>query len=118
MLLLPTGQVLLTLADGDGRNFVYNPLGQAAPGWRPVIEPSPYSAHAGATLRIYGRRFNGISQGSRLRRRRAVATNYPVARLDLREGTVRWARTHDHSTMGIATGGQLVWTDIDCPRHR
>jgi hypothetical protein len=51
MLLLPTGQVLLTLADGDGRNFVYNPLGQAAPGWRPVIEPVPYSAHAGATTR-------------------------------------------------------------------
>ena len=115
MLLLPTGQVLLTLADGDGRNFVYNPLGQAAPGWRPVIEPVPYSAHAGATLRIYGRRFNGISQGSAYGDDVAVATNYPVARLGLREGTVRWARTHDHSTMGIATGEQLVWTDIDLP---
>ena len=115
MLLLPTGQVLLTLADGDGRNFVYNPLGQAAPEWRPAIEPVPYRAHAGATLRIYGRRFNGISQGSAYGDDVAAATNYPLARLTLRDGTVRWARTHDHSTMGIATGGQLVWTDIDVP---
>jgi hypothetical protein len=28
---------------------------------------------------------------------------------------VFYARTHDHSTMGVATGDKLVWTNFDVP---
>jgi hypothetical protein len=28
---------------------------------------------------------------------------------------VFYARTHDHSTMGVATGRELVWTNFDVP---
>ncbi len=30
-------------------------------------------------------------------------------------GHVFYARTHDHSSMGVATGSKLVWTYFDVP---
>ena len=44
------------------------------------------------------------------------ATNYPLVRLtNVASGRVVYARTHDHSTMGVATGTKIVSTLFDVP---
>ena len=44
------------------------------------------------------------------------ATNYPLVRItNNASGDVYYARTHDHSTMGVATGSKVVWTYFDVP---
>jgi hypothetical protein len=45
-----------------------------------------------------------------------MATNYPLVRItNEATGHVFYARTHDHSTMAIATGGTIVFTTFDVP---
>jgi hypothetical protein len=45
------------------------------------------------------------------------ATNYPLVRItNATSGRVYYARTHDHSTMGVATGSKRVWTFFDVPK--
>jgi hypothetical protein len=44
------------------------------------------------------------------------ATNFPLVRITSKaSGRVYYLRTHDHSTMGVATGSKLVWTHFDVP---
>jgi hypothetical protein len=115
MLMLPTGQVLLTLSNDPAQVSVYTPAGTPQPAWRPVIDKMPRRAKAGATIQISGRQFNGLSQCSVYGDDVAVSTNYPIARVLLRNGRVRYLRTHDHSTMAVATGALEVSTNVDLP---
>ena len=44
-----------------------------------------------------------------------AATNFPVVRItNLRSGHVFYSRTHDHSSMAVASP-ELVWTTFDVP---
>ena len=44
------------------------------------------------------------------------ATNYPLVRItNNKSGNVYYARTHDHSSMGVATGKTIVSTHFDVP---
>jgi hypothetical protein len=44
------------------------------------------------------------------------ATNYPLVRITNNStGHVFYARTHDHSSMGVATGSLTVSTNFDVP---
>ena len=117
MLMLPTGQVLLTLSHDPGPASLYTPAGTPQPGWRPIIDKMPRVIQRGETVQVFGRQFNGLSQCSVYGDDVAVATNYPIARLLLPGGKVRYLRTHDHSTMGIATGGAGVSTHVDFPAN-
>jgi hypothetical protein len=115
MLMLPTGQVLLTLSQDPGPMSLYTPVGTPQPSWRPVIDKMPEQVAAGSTVLVEGRQFNGLSQCSVFGDDVAVATNYPLARLLLPGGRVRYLRTHDHSAMGIATGNTEISTRVDFP---
>jgi len=45
-----------------------------------------------------------------------TATNYPLVRITNNStGRVFYARTHNHSTMGVATGSKIVSTSFDVP---
>jgi hypothetical protein len=45
-----------------------------------------------------------------------MATNYPLVRItNTATGNVVYCRTHNHSTMGVATGSTVVTTDFDIP---
>jgi hypothetical protein len=45
-----------------------------------------------------------------------TATNYPLVRItNTASGHVFYAKTHDHSTMGVATGNTIVSTNFDVP---
>ena len=46
---------------------------------------------------------------------RAMATNYPIVRLQYPNGRVVYCRTGGHSTMGVATGARIVSTSFTVP---
>jgi hypothetical protein len=68
------------------------------------------------TYTISGTQFNGLSQGAAYGDDSQSATNYPLVRItNLGTGHVFYARTHDHSSMGVATGAAIVSTLFDVP---
>jgi HYDIN/CFA65/VesB family protein len=114
LLLLPTGQVLYT--DGTGDVELYTPGGTFQDSWRPTITAGPNSMDPGNTYSISGTQFNGLSQANAYGDDATNATNYPLVRITNQgTGHVFYARTHDHSTMGVATGSAVVSTNFDTP---
>jgi hypothetical protein len=116
-LTLPTGQVLWLVADGNTIDVeLYSSGSTANPAWAPTITSVPATLTRGASFQISGTQFNGLSVGSDYGDDAQVATNYPLVRIT-NEATkhVFYARTHDHSTMGIATGSAIVSTTFDVP---
>jgi hypothetical protein len=100
MLVLPTGQVLYT---DFGNVWIYNHTGKAKSEWRPQILSLPSTVRRGQTYQVSGLNFNGFSQGAAYGDDAQAATNYPLVMITNRvTGNVYFARTHDHSTMGIA----------------
>jgi hypothetical protein len=70
----------------------------------------------GSTYRISGTQFNGLSQAAAFGDEFQTATNYPLVRItNSGTGHVFYARTHGHSTMGVATGSLNVSTNFDVP---
>jgi hypothetical protein len=111
-LVLPTGQILFT-------DFffvsVYNPSGSYNPAWAPTIQSAPSKVRPGGSYVISGHGFNGMSQGAAYGDDQQAATNYPLVRItNNRTGHVFYSRTHDHSSMGVASG-DLVSTHFDVP---
>lgn len=114
LLQLPNGQVLFT----SGGAQVFSPGGSPNPAWAPTITASPASIGAGATYQISGTQFNGLSQAVAYGDDYQAATNYPLVRItNLGTGHVFYARTHDHSTMAVATGSAIVSTNFDVPEN-
>ena len=112
LMVLPTGQVILT----GGRIQVYNSTGTYLPAWAPAITNYPATVVRGSTYRISGTQFNGLSQAAAFGDEFQTATNYPLVRLtNAGTGHVFYARTHGHSTMGVATGSAIVSTSFDVP---
>jgi hypothetical protein len=112
MLVLPTGQVLVTTISSDIE--VYTPLGVANAAWAPTITSVPSTLTRGATYTIAGTQFNGLTEGAYYGDDLQSATNYPLVRItNTATGHVFYARTHDHSSMGVATGSTPVSTLFD-----
>jgi hypothetical protein len=114
MLLLPTGQVLLTEQTKDVE--IYTPKGSPNPAWAPTITSVPSTITRGKSYLAKGTQFNGLSEGAYYGDDTQSATNYPLVRItNNRSGQVFYARTHDHSTMAVATGSKPVATHFDVP---
>jgi hypothetical protein len=70
----------------------------------------------GSTYQIVGTQFNGLSQAAAFGDELETATNYPLVRItNQSSGHVFYARTHNHSTMAVATGNAKVSTNFDVP---
>ena len=111
LIVLPTGQVLV------GGSEVYNPTGTYEASWAPSITSVASSVNRGATYKIFGTQFNGLSQAAAFGDEFETATNYPLVRITNRStGHVFYARTHNHSTMAVATGSAIVSTNFDVPK--
>ena len=85
--------------------------------WRPTITSVPSSVVPGTTSYfLSGRQLNGLSQGAMYGDDAQSATNYPLVRI-INNATnhVRYAKTHNHSTMAVATGSAVVSTLFDVP---
>jgi hypothetical protein len=115
MLVLPTGQVLWSSDQGDVE--VYTSPGVASARWTPTISSWPaIVARGGSGYVVAGTLFNGMSQGAAYGDDAQSATNYPLVRIvNNKSRHVCFARTHDHSSMGISRPGDPGSTHFDVP---
>lgn len=110
LMMLPTGQLLV------GGTEVYNPAGTYEAAWAPTIKAVATRVTRGSTYRISGTQFNGLSQAAAFGDEFQTATNYPLVRItNTSTGHVFFAKTHNHSSMGVATGSAIVSTNFDVP---
>ncbi len=103
MLVLPTGQVLMS--DSTGTMWLYSPLGAIGTpqaGWRPAI--TGITQNGGTTFTLTGTQLNGVSQGAYYGDDQEMASNYPIIQLQNASGNVYYARTSNWSLTGVATG--------------
>src|SRR5262249_90137 len=114
LMVLPTGQVLVS--NGTFAQ-VYTPANTTfASRWAPTIKQFPVTLPRAPTYQISGQQFNGMSQAASFGDELETATNYPLVRItNNATGHVFYARTHGHSTMGVATGQTKVSTNFDVP---
>jgi hypothetical protein len=115
MLVLPTAQVLFT--NGTKTVQVYTTTGTYEAAWQPTITSVAAMLTAGSTGNIIkGTQFNGLSQGAMYGDDAQMASNYPLVRIvNTSTKAVTYCRTHNHSTMGVATGSTVVSTEFDVP---
>jgi hypothetical protein len=116
-LVLPSGQIMvLTEGSSDIEIYAGNGAGPPPTAWQPSITSAPTTLTRGTTAVIRGRQFNGLSQAVQYGDDAQAATNYPLVQIQNNaHGDVRYARTHGHSTMGVATGTTIVSTSFDVP---
>ncbi len=112
LMVLPTGEILV----GGGTTETYTSPGTYQTSWAPAISSYPPTAIRGSTYSISGTQFNGLSQANAFGDELQTATNYPLVRITNNSTNhVFYAKTHDHSTMGVATGSAIVSTNFDVP---
>lgn len=108
LMVLPSGETLV------GGFAVYKSTGTYNAAWAPTISSFPSTVTRGSSYRVTGTQFNGLSQANDFGDEDSTRTNYPLVRITNNStGHVFYARTHDHSTMGVATGSAIVGTDFD-----
>jgi hypothetical protein len=119
MLLLPTGQILFT-DDISTDIELYTPTitdedRRFQQTIAPAIIRAPLEVIPGGSYEIEGFLFNGMTQGAAYGDDVQAATNYPLVRItNLRTSHVFYSRTHDHSSMAVASY-LPVWTHFDVP---
>jgi hypothetical protein len=111
LLVLPTGEIMV-----DGSK-VYKGTGTYQQFWAPMLFPLIVSSlHRGSTYVAIGSNFNGMSEAHGFGDEFQTATNYPLVRLtNMSTGHVFYARTHDHSEMGVRHLASLANTHFDVP---
>jgi hypothetical protein len=116
MLNLPNGQILFS--DLSQNLQIWTPAGSYQRAWQPTVSSVSTTLAPGSTYPISGTQFNGLSQGAAYGDDQQMATNYPLVRIvNSATGHVFYCRTHDHSSMGVATGNALVSTQFDVPAN-
>jgi hypothetical protein len=110
LMVLPTGQVIV------GGRQVYTSSGTYNAAWAPSVTTYPHTVKRGSSYKISGKQFNGLSQAAAFGDEDETATNYPLVRITNKATHhVFYAKTHDHSTMAVATGNAIVSTHFDVP---
>jgi hypothetical protein len=114
MLVLPTGEIMLT--DGSRDVELYSSTGGPDAAWAPAITSYVKKLTHGKTSTLKGTQFNGLSQGAAYGDDAQSSSNYPLVRItNDATGHVFYARTHGYSSMGVATGSLIVSTAFDIP---
>jgi hypothetical protein len=119
MLLLPTGQILLTDFSVDIELYNPNISSKDLKFQRriaPVVLSTPVLLTRGKSYQIDGTGFNGVTQGAAYGDDVQAATNFPLVRIrNLRTSHVFYSRTHDHSSMAVASDA-IVSTHFNVSR--
>ena len=109
LIVLPTGEVLVGGAE------VYKATGTYIQPWAPILISYPSSPTRGQSYIVSGRQFNGWSQAAAFGDEFETATNYPLVRItNNATGHVFYAKTHDHSWMGVQSFAP-TYTHFDVP---
>lgn len=113
MLVMPNGNVLLLhVATPD--MWLYQADGTYQPEWQPVITALPAMVTPGGTATLSGTQLNGLTQGAAFGDDAQSATNFPLVRItNVASNHVFYARTYGFSSMGVATGSQVVTTQFE-----
>jgi hypothetical protein len=120
--LLPTGQVLVTLIGGGEEPlippYVFTPMGAADPSWRPKImthDDRQQPVTRGETITLTGTQLSGLSQGSNYGDDGDSATNFPLVRIvNSDTHRVEYARTFGFSEQ-VAAGKTPLSTQVALP---
>jgi hypothetical protein len=113
LLPLPNGQVLQT--DGSSDVEIYTPAGKPEAHLAPKIARFPSTVVPGGTYTLAGFHLNGYSRAAEGSSWNETATNYPLVRItNTATGHVLYARTANHSSMGVAVPG-IVTTEVTIP---
>jgi hypothetical protein len=113
MLITAAGTVLLTHV-GSPNIWFYHAAGTYQASIQPHITSFPASVAIGSTYTIKGTQFNGFTQGAAFGDDAQSATNYPLVQIQNNQTGHRFfARTHNFSTMAVATGSEIVSTKFD-----
>lgn len=113
MLVLPTGQILLTDFSNDIE--IFTPTGGPQASWRPVVAFTPLVLRPGHSYSLAGIRLSGMSQGAFYGDDVQANTNFPVVRItNMRTGDVFYSRTYDFSSVAVASN-RISWTHFDVP---
>ena len=117
LLLLPTGQVLATDSTQDVE--IYTPSTfKHSTSWEPLISQAPTTVQPGGSYIVHGLRLNGMSQASMFGDEEQNATNYPLVRItNMKTKHVFYSRTHDHSSMAVASNA-VASTHFDVPYNQ
>lgn len=118
MVVLPSGRVLVTHRGDATDVWTYTPSGGPQNSWRPGVTSAPSVIGQGQSYPISGTMFNGFSQGAAYGDDAQMATNFPLVRITNNgSGHVFYARTHDHSRMGVEAVGdsEIISTTFDVP---
>jgi hypothetical protein len=114
MLVLPSGEIILT--DGSSDVELYTSTGGPQGAWAPKVTKVASLLTHGKTFTLSGIQLNGLSQGAAYGDDAQSASNYPLVRItNTLTGHVFFCRTHNHSSMGVATGSLVVTTQFDVP---
>jgi hypothetical protein len=115
LLVLPNGQIMYTDFSKDVE-FLTS-VGTFNPAWQPTIKSVAATLkHGSKNNAISGTQFNGLSQANAYGDDFQDATNYPLVRItNNATGHVFYCKTHNHSTMAVATGSTVVSTKFDVP---
>ena len=115
---LPSGNALWTRNSTDVELYIPNNSNYLT-SWQPTISSYPGTVTRGTkNYNIFGTQFNGLSQAAMYGDDYQGATNYPLIRLQNNAtGHVSYCRTHNHSTMAVATGSATVSTQFDIPAN-
>ncbi|MBL9118891.1 MAG: hypothetical protein JNL80_03125 [Phycisphaerae bacterium] len=112
-LVLPDGGILCTQQDSPTYYVWVSNAAPLAVG-RPVL--SGVVKTAASTYQLSGTGFNGISEGASYGDDWQMNTNYPIARLTSANGKmVRYARTSNWNSTGVATGSLPTTTSMTLP---
>jgi len=111
MLALPSGQVMFNF--GTDNAYVYTPSGPPSNSWRPAI--SSIVSDGGGTFTLTGTQLNGISEGASYGDDAQMASNYPIIQLTDANGVVRYARSFNWSSTGVATGSTPLSVQFTLP---
>ena len=111
-LCLPNGSILVCQLETN-QYYIYEPDGTPLAAGRPQLDT--ITRVSAGNYRLFGRGFNGISEGACYGDDWQMATNYPVVRLSAANGTVRYARTANWNLTGVQTGAQQTTTDMALP---
>ncbi|MBS1715861.1 MAG: hypothetical protein JST30_16155 [Armatimonadetes bacterium] len=111
LLVVPTGE--LAWCQGIPGMYLYTNGSTFQNAWRPTITSVPTELERGVNYVLNGTQLNGVSNGASYGDEAYPAQNYPLVRVkNANDGRVWYARTFDHSTMGVQTGATPVSTNF------
>ena len=116
LLLLANGQVILSTCTNNLQ--IYQPTDNPDASSKPVIVSCPTNLAPGGNYSLNGKQLNGLSQACCYGDDAQMATNYPLVRIrNLTTQHLFYCRTHQHSTMGVATGAAIHSTQFVVPSN-